>query len=202
MTLRFLHGWGFDAGFWSGLAAELTGWRALVDDRGYFGMPDPADTDAAHIIVAHSFGVMRALSAPTAACRGLVAINGFDRFVPGVSRRIVDRMIAKFDADPATVLTDFRHRCGETRPFGEIDMVPLRHDLLTLRDGTSDAVSFPILSLQGANDPLLPAPMRDSVFADAPLLERMTHPGGGHLLPLTDAAWCARAIRAFARHIA
>lgn len=202
MILRFLHGWGFDAGFWADLLVKLGDWPAVVDDRGYFGAPAAAETGEPCIVVAHSFGAMRALAAPPDDCRGLVAINGFDRFVPGVSRRIVDRMLTKFDIDPATVLGDFRSRCGETRPFGTIDVAPLRQDLLTLRDGESAMWGGPLLSLQGADDPLLPAPVRDSVFADAPLLERITHPGGGHLLPVTDAARCARAIRTFAGRIA
>ena len=206
MILRFLHGWGFDAAFWSGLAAELADWRTVADDRGYFGAPDAGVSSGPCIVVAHSFGAMRALSAPPAGCRGLIVINGFDRFVPGVSRRILDRMLARFDADPAAVLGDFRQRCGEVRPFGEIAAAPLRQDLLALRDGDctdhSAAWPVPIMSLQGADDPLLPASMREQVFADAPVLERRVHPGGGHLLPIADPAWCARAVRAFAEHIA
>ena len=206
MILRFLHGWGFDAGFWSGVVDELGDWPAVADDRGYFGAPADAPSSEPCIVVAHSFGAMRALAAPPADCRGLIAINGFDRFVPGISHRIVDRMIARFDADPATVLADFRARCGEARPFGQIDTAPLRQDLLALRDGDctaqSSALPVPMLSLQGAEDPLLPAPMRDSVFADVRLLERQTLAGGGHLLPIAEPAYCAHAIRAFAERVA
>ena len=200
MILRFLHGWGFDAGFWASLAGELAEWRVIADDRGYFGAPESPEAAGPCIVVAHSFGAMRTLSAPPPDCRGLIAINGFDRFVPGVSQRIVDRMIARFDTAPAAVLGDFRKRCGDDRPFGDIDAAVLREDLLALRDmdctGRSAAWSPPILSLQGAEDSLLPGPMRDGVFADAPLLQRMTHADGGHLLPIEHPAWCARAIRA------
>lgn len=211
MILRFLHGWGFDADFWSGLVAELPGWRTECDDRGYFRAAQPADSKGSCIVVAHSFGTMRALSSPPAHCEGLVAINGFDRFTasgerPGVSPRIVDRMIAKFDEDPSPVLSDFRHRCGDDAPFGPADIGRLRDDLVALRemDCTTQSAAWPtpVLSLQGARDPLLPLSMREGVFAATPILERMTHPSGGHLLPVTDAPYCARAIGAFVERLA
>lgn len=206
MILRFLHGWGWDARFWERLTEALPDWRCEADDRGYFGAPLEPAGDEPCVVVAHSFGAMRALAAPPAACRGLVAINGFDRFTPGVSPRIVERMILRFGEDPATVLGDFRRRCGSDAPFGPPDAGRLRADLLALRDedrsGEAARWSAPILSIQGGADPLLPAPMRDAVFAGAPLLERMTHPTGGHLLPVADAPWCARAIAAFAERLA
>jgi len=206
-----MHGWGFDASFWKPLAAHLPGRRMAFDDRGYFGAPRHQRPGEPCVVVAHSFGAMRALAAPPPDCRGMVAINGFDRFTAiadaaGVSPRIVERMIARFDSDPAAVLSDFRRRCGEDEPFGPADIDRLRGDLLELRHGdcAAGAALFPapILSLHGARDPLLPAPMREIAFAAAPLLERTTHPDGGHLLPATDAAYCARAIQAFAEHMA
>lgn len=206
MILRFLHGWGWDAPFWERLTAALPGWRCEADDRGYFGAPQEPAWDEPCIVVAHSFGAMRALTAMPATCRGLVAINGFDRFTPGVSPRIIERMILRFEKDPTTVLADFRRRCGSEEPFGPLDAERLQTDLQALRDddrsGEAERWLTPILSIQGGHDPLLPAPMRDAVFAGAPLLERMTHPGGGHLLPLEDASWCARAIAAFAERLA
>ncbi|MEO6092946.1 MAG: alpha/beta hydrolase [Novosphingobium sp.] len=205
MILRFMHGWGFDAGFWTKLIAELPEWSVRCDDRGYFGAPDIPEPDRPCIIVAHSFGAMRALSASPGQCRGLVAINGFDRFTPGVSPRIVDRTIARFDSDATTVLADFRRGCGDDSPVGPVNPARLRQDLLALRDMDctthSAAWRTPILSLQGGSDPLLPTAMREEVFAAARLLERMTHPEGGHLLAVSDAPYCACAIRAFARHV-
>ena len=210
MILRFLHGWGFDAGFWTKLIAELREWGSECDDRGYFGPPHSFETQAPCILVAHSFGAMRALAAPPTGCKGMVAINGFDRFTgsgdkPGVSPRVVDRMIARFASDPAVVLADFRHRCGDDTPFGPADIERLSEDLVALRDDDRSAAvaawPMPILSVQGAHDPVLPAPMRDAAFAAAPLLERTTCPDGGHLLPVTHPLYCARAIRAFAEHM-
>jgi pimeloyl-[acyl-carrier protein] methyl ester esterase len=114
-------------------------------------------------------------------------------------------MIDRFANDPAAVLADFRRRCGDETAFGPADIRRLLDDLVTLRDGDCTAAiaawPAPILSLQGARDPLLPAPMRDAVFAATRSLERMTCPDGGHLLPITDTLYCAGAIRAFAEHV-
>lgn len=207
MILRFLHGWGFDAGFWAPLAALLPEWPGAADDRGYFGEPRAlADDGAPCLIVAHSFGTMRALQGLPAGCRGLVAINGFDRFtaapdVPGVPLRTLDRMIARFADAPDAVLDDFRRRCDSEAPFGAIAPGPLHADLLALRDddrrADSGRAGIPILSLQGALDPILPPALRARVFAAAAQAERDEHPAAGHLLPLTHAPYCAGAIRGF-----
>lgn len=203
MILQFRHGWGYDAQFWAGLIALLPEWRCEADDRGYFGAPDEAAASGPCVVIAHSFGAMRALAAPPPDCRGLIAINGFDRFTGDgrVSPRIVERMLARFASEPATVLADFRKRCGDDSPFGPTDVSRLREDLERLRDeDRSGGAPFPILSIQATGDPLLPAPMLDSVFGEAAMLERQTLPAGGHLLPLHDAPYCARAIRAFVEH--
>ena len=211
VILLFVHGWDFDASFWNDLADLLPDWRSERADRGYFGTPrDPQVADPV-IAVAHSFGAMRILRDPPPKCRGLVAVNGFDCFAAragfaGVAPRVLDRMVARFDEDPEAVLSDFHRRCGSDAPFGAPCPQVLRQDLLALRDMDCRAASaragFPILSLQGAKDPILPPAMRDAVFAAAPRVERLTHPAAGHLLPLTDSAYCARAIGAFVEHAA
>jgi pimeloyl-[acyl-carrier protein] methyl ester esterase len=211
VILLFLHGWGFDASFWDELAGLLPEWRSECDDRGYFGARHELAPQEECLIVAHSFGAMRALASPPPRCRGLVAINGFDRFTaagdaPGLSPRILDRMLTRFASEPQEVLSDFRRRCGSDALFGPADVTRLRDDLLALRDGDGRAQSkqwpSPILSLQGAQDPLLPAGMREGVFAEARNCQRHTHPDAGHLLPVSDAPYCARAIRAFVEQTA
>jgi pimeloyl-[acyl-carrier protein] methyl ester esterase len=206
MMALFVHGWGFDSSIWSGVAALLPELRFAMSDRGYFGAPvAPLPTEPV-VAVTHSFGAMRVLRDPPPNCRGLVAINGFDSFTardetPGVHPRIVERMLTRFASDPATVLSDFRRRCGSDAPFGSFDPEPLREDLEALRDWDCTAVSadwqLPIFSLQGAADPILVPAMLDHTFSGAPLLERMTLPDGGHLLPLTHPEFCARQIATF-----
>ncbi len=206
MILYLVHGWGFDASLWSGLARLLPERRVAIADRGYFATPHAPVPEEPCIAVTHSFGTMLVLDNPPPMCRGLVAINGFDCFTaregfPGVAPRVVERMLARLDADPAAVLADFRRRCGSDAPLAEPDARPLRQDLLALRDMDCRAEAsrwkLPILSLQGASDPILPPAMRDAVFASAPQADRVTHPSAGHVLPASDAEFCARQIRAF-----
>ncbi|MDE8651253.1 alpha/beta fold hydrolase [Novosphingobium album (ex Liu et al. 2023)] len=204
MKLLYRHGWGFDAGFWAPLAALLPEWPALIDDRGYFGKPAAPAVDGPCLAVTHSFGTMRLLRDPPPGLRALVAINGFDRFTaregrPGLPARVVDRMIARFASDPAAVLAEFRERCGCSEPAGRFDAALLHRDLLALRDedacDAAGRLGVPILSLQAARDAILPEAPRQAVFATAPALTRLTHPGAGHLLPWQDPRWCADAIR-------
>lgn len=206
MKLLLAHGWGFDASVWQPLLARLKACEATVLDRGYFGDPHAPVPERDYVAVTHSMGAMRVLAGSTARCRGLVAINGFDRFVaapgiPGVPLRVVERMVARFGEAPAAVLAEFRARCGASPPPAGLNAAPLLDDLRFLRDGDARAAAerfaAPILSLQGALDPILPAELRVQAFAPARAAERAEHPGAGHLLPIADPDYCARHIERF-----
>ncbi len=208
VILRFLHGWAFDAGLWTEVRHLLPQWPAEIDDRGYFGNPRTIATDGANIVVAHSFGTLRALRDLPAGCKGLVAINGFDRFCagegfPGVAPRILDAMIARLERSAEAVVADFRDRCGSPTPFGPIDPEPLHEDLLALRniDRSGAELAVPVLSLHGCADPILSSAMREATFRSMPRVERLDHPTGGHMLPLTEPVYCAAAIQAFAEQV-
>lgn len=207
MKLLFAHGWGFDAAFWSRMAALLPPWEQVRDDRGYFGKPAPPDIDAPCIAVTHSFGTMRVLAGPPPQLAGIVAICGFDRFTqgsdyPGMALRVVNRMISAFDRHPDAVLADFRTRCGADGPSPEFDPERLREDLILMRDEDlrqrTAELKIPVLSLQAANDRILPAETRQAALSGAAQFERREHPAAGHLLPMEDARWCADAVQTFA----
>lgn len=205
VALIFHHGWAFDASIWRDVVDRLPWQDCRLADRGYFGAASEVADVGPCIVIAHSMGTMQALADLPSDCRGLVAINGFDRFAadsdfPGVLVRVLDRMIARLGDDPAATVRDFRHRCGDDAPVATLKAQRLGQDLRFLRDGDcrSAVGRLPILSLQGAADPILPPAMRDAVFADAGAIERRRHPEGGHLLPLTDPDWCVAAIRSFA----
>jgi len=199
VKLLFAHGWGFDRHFWEPLRALLPG-EQIVDDRGYFGAPFEAQVAGPCIAITHSFGTMRVLGALPPGLVGIVAINGFAQFTqghgrPGVAQRVVDRMLRRFEDEPREVLTDFRAAVGCEEPFGEIDAALLHADLLRLRDARPFGPKVPVLSLQGAADPLLPEKMRSAAFHGAEV-RRIMAPGG-HLLPVEDPGFCAMAITGF-----
>ena len=204
-ALLFMHGWGFDASIWSGVVRHLDGFDCRMAERGYFGVPVSVESDGPCVVVGHSLGAMQWLADLPEGCCGMVAMNGFDRFVegddfPGVPRRPLDRMIARLPQDPAQVVADFRARCGAGAVAGTPELAPLLADLELLRDGDfrDAAGGLPVLSLQGANDPLLPEAMRGAVFAKASVT-RMTCENAGHLLPLEAPEWTAKAIAEFVR---
>ncbi|PEQ12730.1 hypothetical protein B2G71_10535 [Novosphingobium sp. PC22D] len=206
MKLVFVHGWGFGADFWDRLRARLPRRDHAVEDRGYFGDPRPVEWEGPCVAVVHSFGAMRLLSEPPASLHALIAINGFDRFVagegfPGVDPRTLDAMMVRFGRAPEKTLRDFRSRCGTCQPFGPIRAEILGADLARMRSSDLRYViaglDIPMLSLQAADDQIVPAAMRAEAFAGSEQLERRVHPSAGHLLPLDDPAWCAAAISEF-----
>ena len=218
-TLRFVHGWAFDASVWlalrEALHALLPGWRHEVHDAGYFGTPaaaNPADTladprraaEAEPVIaIGHSLGALTLLTGPAPGCAGLVMINGFtrfsahDSFPDGVPARVLDRMLARLGRDPSATVSEFRARCLASSAPRHLDVSRLTADLQRLRDedGRSALLrcTYPIRLLAGQDDPIAtPAMTRAAGIADT-----HWHPDG-HLLPLTAAQWCAQRIRDFA----
>lgn len=211
MTLLFLHGWGFDARIWAAMRALLGEFAACFAERGYFGARGDVLPDGPVLAVAHSFGAMRLFADPPADCRGMVAINGFDRFAggeewPGVPPRVLSRMRQRLAEAPDATVADFRARCGSNEPAGAIAGTALAEDLAALAhdDRRAAAARFagPILSLQGGIDPILPPALCDAVFASARDVTRLTIPDAGHLLPLTHPEACAAHVRAMAERLA
>ena len=200
MRIAFLHGWSGDRALWSLLIPELADFDCQADDRGYFGAP--VVVEQAELVVAHSFGTMRALAAPPAGTRAIVAINGFDCFAArpdfphGVAPRVLERMQRRLDSDPLGTVSGFRQRCGGLAPEQPLQTGPLAEDLDRLiAEDRRGAWAGPLLAIHGARDPILPPALQAATFADRPDAQRITLPDHGHLAPLTAARSCAAAIR-------
>jgi len=194
-TPLLLHGWGFDAQLWDPLAELLPGYRLVRWDRGYFGEAVEPAVEAPVAAIGHSLGAML-LADRISAEMPLIAINGFDRFTGegATPRRVVDRMIARFAQQPDTVLNDFRRRCSGPPVERTISRERLAADLALLASDHSGPAPKRTLALQGVEDPILPPTLRETAFPGA---TRITQADGGHLLPITHAAWCADQIEAF-----
>ncbi|MCW2240456.1 alpha/beta fold hydrolase [Azospirillum canadense] len=203
----FVHGWGFGPDLWDGVRAHLSRGDSAAVDLGYFGPPVVPALPAGRPVVAvgHSFGVLWLLHEAPFAWDGLIAINGFPRFTegpgyaPATPRRVLDRMIARFDAAPTAVLDEFRRRCGCGAPAAPCDAERLAVDLRALRDWDArPALRAPLRALAGRGDPIVPPAMTERAFAGLPL---NWHAEGGHLLPQTASAWCAERIAAWAAEL-
>lgn len=194
MRLLFLHGWGFDASLWDGVRRLLAPIESVAWDRGYFGAPDARPVAGPLLAVGHSLGSLILAADPPPGCVGLIAINGFDRFVGenAVAPQVLGRMQRRFGEAPGEVLDAFRARCGAPVHGRVIDESTLAADLDRLATADARGTAVPKLVLHGGADPILSPAMREAVFAGAP---REELPGAGHLLPLTHPDWCAAQIR-------
>ena len=215
MTAHFLfvHGWAMDASLWDAVRGELGARAGSVRDLGYFGPPAgarpaaPPLPDAPIIAVGHSLGVMQLLGEPPAGLVGLVAVNGFTRFTraadhpAGVPARLLDRMMHRLDQDAEATVAAFRARCGLAgMPLGRLAAPALRQGLALLRDGDHRRAGRDVphvLALAATRDEIVPPALSAACFGSLLWVET-----GGHLLPLTHAALCARALLDFAGRFA
>lgn len=199
-----VHGWGLSPASMRPLASALGSVDAALLDLGFGGAPSFPTPPAGRRIVAigHSFGLLWLLWNRPFAWDRLVSVNGFTRFVQGpdfadgTPSRLIGRMQRRLEADPAAVCRDFLARIGADpalAPSGGLHRARLADGLAGLagwdcRDGAA-AVD---LVLAGRNDPLCPPAMTEAAFPGRPIRWHE----GGHLLPVADPGWCARAIDA------
>jgi pimeloyl-[acyl-carrier protein] methyl ester esterase len=193
-----VHGWGFDATFWTPLQNTLE-FDAIAWDLGFFGSPaqPPLPPGRPVVAVGHSFGMLWLLHHRPVAWRAVVSINGFscftrrESFVAGIAASSLSRMIYQCAETPLQGVTDFRMRCGISSPC------PAAPDRIRLVDGLQALVTWderptPVqLALCGRTDPLIPSAMSEACFAE----DCIAWHEGGHLLPLEDPAWCAGHLR-------
>jgi len=203
-----VHGWGFDASFWTPMLQRLPDFKVERVDMGFRGEPVVPKV-ARPLIVAHSMGLAWALANIPRPWSGVLAINAFSRFtrsatfVEGVPPRMLERMLARFTAAPAEVTSEFLTRCGiDTPEVSTIRPEPLRKSLIWLT-GCDERTAMkmlncPIQALAGTQDPIVSQAMSIASFPPECLV---LADGGGHLLPLTHPDWTASQLRAFAARL-
>ncbi|MEQ8194302.1 MAG: alpha/beta hydrolase [Rhodospirillales bacterium] len=207
----FVHGWGFDAGFWDGVRAHLPEAETLTVDLGFRGPAEglKAMPPGRTVAVGHSLGFLWLLHEKPFAWDGLVSINGFakftasDGFPSGIDGRMVARMKDKIRTTPEAVVADFLGACGHADPPdtlapAALDPAALERglDWLMAWDGRAALQGETVLALAGRADPIVPPDLSEASFG-----RNLQWHEGGHLLPVTAPAWCADRLRAFARTI-
>lgn len=206
--LVFVHGWGFDAGFWSPLRERLTDAQSFMVDLGFrggeFDMPTLPDGNI--IAIGHSLGFLWLIKNKPFSWQKLVSINGFARFLAaddfpsGLDARILSAMIEQCRKNPDKVVADFFTSCGHQEAIKQLNPETLVQGLEWLRDwdGREElaAEKAPLLSLAGKNDPITPKGLTEASFSEQKSARLEWH-DGGHLLPLSTPSWCAIHIRDF-----
>lgn len=198
MNLVFIHGWGFDQSFWQALAARLTRYQQEFVDLGFFGAASPLEPAAPdRILIGHSLGFVHGLQSKKN-WAGVIAINSFARFP--ASGAVLDGMKKQCARDPALTLARFYERIEAEAPtvIAQPNKEKLCEGLDVLRDvdmsGELADLSVPALVLAAENDPLVPIEVSQRIKAGA---DFHSHASGGHILPKSDAAWCAERISQF-----
>jgi pimeloyl-[acyl-carrier protein] methyl ester esterase len=208
MHFVFVHGWGFNPRIWRDLTGYMRNSEVSFVDLGFIeGGPKAAATwpgDA--IAVGHSLGVLwllhRAGEAGSALpFRGLVSIQGFDRFCPPIPASRVAGMRRGLRRDPGQTLEAFWRGCG-TEPFAPpeaLNVERLDEGLGWLMEWdetrTRAALACPILALAARDDAIVPQAMSEAIWRSDNILWSET---GGHVLPLKHPEWCANHVLDFA----
>ena len=211
MRFVFVHGWGFDAGFWNPLRDAMGHPESVAIDLGFQGAPQlDIARDEPYIAVGHSFGVQWLLHhCADHSWLGLVSINGFakftkaDDFTHGTDPRLLRAMIAGFKRRPNVVFRDFMALCGERNAVGgALNTAPLLEGLQALNDWDERPAlaecGVPVLALAGFADAVVSENMSRSTYADHHLMFKT---GGNHLLARTDPQWCGDKILDFAKDL-
>lgn len=208
--LLFVHGWALDRAVWDKVLAELGAEAdgAEVLDAGYYGRPSaPSTLGSAPILgVGQSLGVLELLTDPPASLAGLVAIDGFARFVSGPDfpegqpGAVLKLMEVALKATPGALLSEFMAKAlpGGWSHFGVPDVEALARGLERLKtlDGREAAGRLPVWSLHARFDPIAPLAMADASFTGADVRIRQVRETADHLSPITAPGACADLIRA------
>lgn len=198
--ILFVHGWGYDAGFWEPVRAAL-GAPSTALDLGYFGAPNAAIPQGITLLVGHSLGFLWLLRQGALRHVPLIGINAFPRFLeadgyrPAIAPRVLERMRRRVVSDARGVLEDFWTRAGAPGPNGAANTAALAEglDQLAAWDEREDLAARASATrlIAGRQDAIVPAAMTEMAFPES----QIAWLPGGHALPQTHAAEIARLIR-------
>jgi pimeloyl-[acyl-carrier protein] methyl ester esterase len=199
--ILLVHGWGYDASFWSPLRKALGGLPSATLDLGYFGAANTKIPDGVTLLIGHSLGFLWLARQRALTHLPLIGINAFPRFLeredyaPAIPPRVVDRMRRRIITDPPSVLTEFWQRAGAPGPAASCNATALAEGLDHLaawdeRENLARRTSA-VRLIAGEADAIVSAAMTRMAFKGLPL----DWQPGGHALPVTHPSEIARLIR-------
>ncbi len=208
------HGWGFASDDWRPWEEYLPEEAELsLFDRGYFGMPSEPDfrDGCRRILLTHSYGLHLVPESQFAKADLLVIIGGFCSFHPegraGVrSRRVLRRMVRRFDEHPERVLKEFYRNTWHPASPPERNPVPMKEELLAndlARLGRSScnpdllSQAGSVCMFHGAGDIIVPPEQGRKLSRK--LGDRCRFyvvEEGGHAIPFSHAEICAKLVHA------
>ena len=206
MHVVLVHGWGFHAGTWAEVKKHLPGVKITLIDLGFVTgePPSPADWPEDAIAIGHSLGVLWLLKEGMGRFKGLVSIQGFDRFCPHVPPSRVAALKRGLARDPYGTMQAFWRSCGtlDFAPPEALNVARLDEGLDWLMHwdarGAKADLQCPVLALAARDDAIVPPAMTEAVWQGENVL---WSPDGGHVLPMRHPAWCARNVLEFAHSL-
>ncbi len=203
MHFVFVHGWGFHAGMWADVVANIEGAEVTLVDLGFVsgGPRGKADWPPDAIAVGHSLGLLWLLQQGGGRFRALVSVQGFDCFCCHIAPSRVAALKRGLERDPGATLQAFWRSCGaagfalpEALNVAGLDQ---GLDWLMHWDArkAKDQLACPVLALASRDDPIVPPLMSEAIWQKAELI---WSPDGGHVLPLRHPRWLARHVLEFA----
>jgi pimeloyl-[acyl-carrier protein] methyl ester esterase len=206
MHFVFVHGWGFHSGIWADLIARLPGATVTLVDLGFVagGPEGGSDWSEDAIAVGHSLGLMWLLRQAEGRFKGLVSIQGFDRFCPHVPQSRVTALKRGLGRDPGETLQAFWSSCGapDFAPPEALNVARLGEGLDWLMHWDAEAakkrLQCPVLTLASKDDVIVSPAMSEALWGENNIL---WSPDGGHVLPLKHPDWCACHVLEFAHSV-
>jgi len=206
MHIVLIHGWGFHAGIWSDVVGHLGDARVTLVDLGFVsgGPPGKAEWPEDAIAVGHSLGVLWLLARGQGRFKGLVSIQGFDRFCPHVAPSRVAALQRGLESDPDATMQAFWRSCGAPG-FA----LPQSLNVPRLQEGlewlmhwdareAKEGLDCPVLALAAKDDAIVPPAMSEAIWGGKSLV---WSPDGGHVLPLIHPRRCAKHVLEFANSV-
>jgi pimeloyl-[acyl-carrier protein] methyl ester esterase len=203
MRFVLVHGWGFHAGIFADLVANLDGAETTLIDLGFVsgGPKGATDWPADAVAIGHSLGLLWLLEQGGGRFRGLVSIQGFDCFCRHVSPSRIAALKRGLEREPGGTLQTFWRSCGAAG-FALAQALNVARldeglDWLMHWDGrkAKQELACPVLALAARDDAIVPASMSEAIWEDTGIIWSQD---GGHVLPLRHPGWCARHVLEFA----
>jgi pimeloyl-[acyl-carrier protein] methyl ester esterase len=207
MHFVLVHGWGFNAAIWRELAGYLPTREISLVDLGFIagGPPSVDEWPKTSIAIGHSLGLLwllhRAGEGGGAPFRGLVSIQGFDRFCPTIPRSRVAGMRRGLRSSPYPTLEAFWRGSGAPPfcPPEALNIERLDEGLGWLMDWDESQagadLGCPTLALAARDDTIVPLAMSEAIWGKNIRWSQT----GGHMLPVKHPEWCANHVLDFAR---
>lgn len=197
MDLVFVHGWGSGPFVWKDMIDDFSDHQCCMVNLGFLGEENLSIPNGKFIGIGHSLGGAWLLKHYPERLSGFVSIASFNCFYKHTPTQILNSMRRNIAKDTTKQLQEFWHHAGLDKPGGFKELKPLKlaEGLIWLQKWQSDIPkNIPLKILASNDDHIVPKKMTQNIWNEYDI---KWCNDGGHMLPITQAAWCTENIKAF-----